>query len=864
MDEWEISFDLVAGNRAEHFQFKANSLKETKIPSFPKDKFLKAIETHGLANEYRLHMGKLGNLKFKNTPEYTNEQEIHILMLVLEKLGPISLILRQTFEHLTVEGIDSHYNYLGYDTIVSILLQVIKPDNPPIPGLGAIKTVYYASNEHEIKKREKATAITESFEGKALIFSLSIILPSFLIIILPIDLLDDALNYIIVLSLLSILWCIYPIAKRSIRHAPLSILSMLISYLTIELLIHLGLIRGGLNPWGIFNNISRQNLVGILQGQDLISDLGGPVFLGIEILQFIIPFFDFLIMIFIPFTIGIGVTGIFSKYEIDWKAGIALRIFFMGIFLIFILILPLGYHALGKGTEGTLHTSIGLLKTVEMFSPEYIDNLEENYEELLQTIASAQYHLSKAGNSFQQFGDNPLIAYILPLVIPEIAGIPFQDLPEILTLTRILADSIPYLPNVLWGYNHLQNGLNQSLSILQDSIIQFSQMGIGSAIFQEYDTRMHAALAIMQLGLANITLAELPLLDLLDQVQEKLDYSVFSDISNLLTEIEISTPILLTVISSTIPWINSTYGLSLALESVYNYDFSSEYLNQAQADYEATHELRNIDLSSLPSKTIIPIRDLVNFSLNLNDVTKNLLFAVQNASSMFESLNSTLSIIETIDFTNTSNTKDPAWQSILIGLSNTGVYLRNTQNSLTEMTLVLNAQIASGFEELADLNEFLLELQDFTQEASDRFTVVDQYYSALNGTYYAINYFSKGSNALNESITEALQLNPFDATAAINNFTLCQELADSTDGYLKGITVHLLNETSVENWRQLVKGNISDVNTNSIYMNAKKCNELIQDIEITLPGDITSQITTFQQILINMETLDWDIFAFTI
>jgi hypothetical protein len=392
-NEWEIKFKLQAAQRSESFQFLVNSLRDSSVefPSFPKDKFLKALKVHGDSKQYSFYSGMLRGLEFKKTSELHENIEIHVVMLVFEKIGPVSLIFSNRFEYLILEGLDSNYNYLGTDALVNILIQIIKPDSPTVKDLGKIITVYHASNVEELAKKEAYVPFLDRIEVQSLVFSLSIILPTVLILMLPSRVLNSMLSYVITLGLIAILICLYPLVKRSTRYTPLAVFSGLISYFFIEILIHLQLYQG-LNPWGIFNR----------------------VFLGIELLQIVIPFLDLLIIVLIPFTIGVSLTGIFQISERKRKSALLLRTLFAAVLLIFIIIIPLGYHALGKGTEGTLYASIGLVETAEIFSPEYIDNLDLTYEELLLLIASAEQHFRKAGNSLEQFGENPLIALVLP------------------------------------------------------------------------------------------------------------------------------------------------------------------------------------------------------------------------------------------------------------------------------------------------------------------------------------------------------------------------------------------------------------------------------------------------------------------
>ncbi|MFX0013792.1 MAG: hypothetical protein ACFFB2_03430 [Promethearchaeota archaeon] len=864
MDEWEISFNLQAGGRAEHFQFLVNPMKDKtkEFPNFPKDKFLRALQSHGEENKYTLHSGMLTDLKFKRTSELNENQEIHILMLVMGKIGPISLIFRQSFEHLVLEGIDSQYNYLGSDVLLSVLVQIIKPDSPSVKGLGKITTVYHASNIVELTKRETFVSFLDSVEGQIIVFSLSIILPTIMIIILPTQILDTMIGYVLSLAVLAILWCLYPAVKRSTRYAPLSVISVFVTYLLIEIFIHIQFLEGGINPWGIFNNISRQNLVGILKRQEVISELGREVFLGIELLQVIVPFLDSIIIILIPFSIGVGLSGLFMISERKWKSATALRVLFAALFLIAIITIPLTYHALGKGSEGTLHASIGLLEMTDMFSSKYITNLNSTFQELEALIASAQEHLAKAGNSFRQFGENPLIAYILPYLVPDVAGIPLEDLPEILTLTTVLANTVPYFSNILWGYYNLQLGMNQSFDILLNSIESSYQEGLGSSFFQEYDAEMREALKLMQHGVNNLTTIEDPILALLSEVQETFNYSVFDEMASLLSELEIGLPILITVVSGIVPWINSTYKLSLVFDSLNKFDFKSRILIEAEKDYNASLAMRNVDVESLPKRSVIPFRDLTIFSLNLHQITKYLLYSLKNTNYMFQSLNNTLIEIQAIDFSNSSNVLDPRWNNIDIGLNDTSEYLKQAKIGLENMSSVIDSQEYIEFEELDELNFLLDDLEDFTHSASSRINFADQYVSALNGTLQSIKYFSLGSYSFNETLTATIQGGLFEPDNAINNFTLSQISANSTYENLTNVKGELLNESAVENWQELVRGDITNNNTNSIYMNAQQNLYLIADIENDRITPIDALIN-FEIILDRMEQLDndWNIFT---
>ncbi|MHA1944689.1 MAG: hypothetical protein ACXAC6_01790 [Candidatus Hodarchaeales archaeon] len=859
-DTWELRFDLKAEdkNKSESFNFEVNALKDPskEYPSFPKEKLLRALRLHGVDKRFKYASGLLKNIKMKKCPDLKKTDEIHLLMIILEKIGPISFIFSNKFEYLVLEGVDSQYNYIGYKTIVNLLIQTIKPDSEPIKGLGKIKAIYHATNAEEIERKKSYVPFLDTTEGNILAFALSVILPTVVVIVLPISWLDTMSSYLLVLVLLSFLVCLYPILKRSVRHSPLSLLSLVASYLIVESMIHVNFLIDGINPWGIFNNISRHNLVGILKNQPIVAAISPQLFIGFDLLAVIVPFLDVILLSLIPFTIGVSLSGFVEKVEKVVSARtVVIKTFFLAVFTIFIVVLPTTYHAFGKGMEGTFYAGIGMSETTEIFSDRFITDLEANFVELLSLIESANFNLNKAGNSFLQFAENPLIAYLLPSLIPEVAGIPLADLPRILDLTYVLSSSLEYIPNIFWALNNLQSGLNLSFSILQGSVGLAPLSGSGAAIFADYDPTLKDALQLLTLGTNNLSVIQDPLIILFDQVKEKLDYSVFAEISTVLTEIEIALPILITILDSVSPWINSTYKLSLVLDDLFDYQFTSEYLSSASLDFESASSILDIDIQSIPETTTIPIRDLVDFSFALHSVTKYFLFSMENGTQMFTQLNSTLRLFDDVDFTNTSNIDSPIWDDIDSGLNLTSILLNSTQDSLNSMNLILSSPPPLEFEEL---NDFFDELILFVDNTTESFDVVNQYFDALDGTHNSISLLSSGINVLNQTITQDLITSTEDYTNARNNFTQSQIVANNTYDILEGITSHILNESSITNWQNLIKGDITTNLTSSIYMNAEACLDLIELIETG--GILVSHLTELALILVRIEDLDWNIF----
>ncbi|MHA2176324.1 MAG: hypothetical protein ACXABI_15970 [Candidatus Hodarchaeales archaeon] len=858
-DTWEIHFNLLAEgkNKSESFHFKVNPLKDpsNEFPSFPKEKMLRALKEHGDNNKYGFAQGRLRNLKLKKKPTISKNDEIHILMIVFEKIGPISLVFINRFEYLVLEGIDAQYNYIGYKTLVNLVLQSIKPDSEPIRGLGRITRVYHTSNAEELIRKRSYSPIFDTAEGNIAAFIASFLLPTLFIIILPLELLDSTWIYILVLGVLSILVSSYSILKRSSRYAPLSLVSLIISYVLIESMIHVNILTQGINPWGIFNNISRNNLVGILRNQPIIDAIAPQIVIGIDLLATIIPFMDLILLSLLPFTISPGISGLTERVEKKLSMrNFVRKSFFGALFLISIILLPMSYHAIGKGMEGTLYASIGVSETSEIFSEEYLTNIDTNLDALLTLINSAQFNLNKAGNSFQHFADNPLIAYVLPYFIPNLAGIPLEDLSKILNLTYVLSNSLEYIPNLLWAISNLESGVNLTFTILQQSIENPTTAGVGSEISSSYDTNMKTALNLILLGTNNLTSIQNSLLTLFSQAKDKLDYSVFAEISTIITDFELSFPILVTILENLAPWINSTYKLTLVLDDLFDYEFNSPYLQSALVDFENSTMLSDIDVDALPLNSTIPIRDLASFSQNLHSVTKYFLYTVQNGSMMFQQLNSTLKLFEDIDFSNSSHINDPIWGNINTGLTNTSNLLNNTQSNLENMGDVLSNQ--DDFE-FTELNAFVTDLQLFIDNTSQQFDVVNTYFDVLDGTFNAISSFSTGVNVFNDTLTQDLVNSSVDYTEARDNFTLSQFTANQTASILTSINYHLLNQSSIDNWIELLNGS-----SNSIWLNAGDFVQLITDIEAEPSGFILlSHLNQLDLILNRAEALDWNIFS---
>ncbi len=859
-DKCQISFNLQAEGKPkiESFRFNVNSLTDPSVefPSFPKEKMLRALNEHSRDKHYGFAQGHLRNLKFKKCTSLSSEEEIHILMLVFEKIGPISLLFRNKFEYLVLEGIDAQYNYIGYKTLVNLLIQIIQPETEPIQGLGKIKAIYHASNSVELSRKASYVPILETTEGKLTLFALSIILPTLVVIVLPITWLEEMTTYLLVICLLSILVCLYPIVKRSFRHSPLGILSLIASYLIIETLIHFDILIDGINPWGIFNNISRQNLVGILRNKSIVESIGSQIFIGFDLLGAIVPFLDIILLGITPFTIGAGLAGLLGKVEKKLSIRtITVKTLFAALFLISIIMIPMTYHAIGKGMEGTLYASIGVTETADIFSEDFFTNLEENFDRLMALIESAQFNFDKAGNSFKQFAENPLIAYLLPFIIPQVAGIPLKDLPQILDLTEVVSSTLTYVPNLLWSLTNLESGINLTFTLLQGSIDHYPLGGYGASIATTYDPSMRVALDLLLQGTNNLTSIEDPLLTLFSQAREKLGYSVFAEISSVLTELELVLPILITILDGLTPWVNSTYKLTLVIDDLFGFEFDSNYLASASADFDRSASILDIDVTTLPNTSIVPIRDLAEFSINLHSVTKYFLYTIQNGTQMFRQLNNTLKLFQDVSFSNVSNIDDPIWQDIELGLTNTGMYLNGTQDSLGEMNAIVTSQDELEFQAL---NSFLAELQTFIDDTTSEFDVVGEYYAALQGTYDASSAFSLGIKVLNDTITQDL-VGPANYSAARGNFTQSQISANQTYDILATVPTHLLNQSAITNWQKLVRGDIQDNATNSIYVNSARCIDLIDSI---LSGTVTlADLVTFNAILTTADEMEWKIFS---
>ncbi|MHA2096017.1 MAG: hypothetical protein ACW98F_15460, partial [Candidatus Hodarchaeales archaeon] len=240
-----------------------------------------------------------------------------------------------------------------------------------------------------------------------------------------------------------------------------------------------------------------------------------------------------------------------------------------------------------------------------------------------------------------------------------------------------------------------------------------------------------------------------------------------------------------------------------------------------------------------------------------HSVTKYFLYTIQNGSQMFQQLNNTLRLFQDVSFSNVSNIDDPIWQEIELGLSNTAMYLNATQDSLTAMSTIITSQSELEYQEL---NSFLGELQTFIDDTSTEFDVVEEYFDALEGTYEASSAFSLGIKVLNETITQDIVAPPADYTAARGNFTQSLIYANQTFDILANVPTHLLNQSAITKWQNLVKGDITDNASNSIYVNSANCLNLIDAIVLAGIGN-AADLLALNTILINADFMEWNIFS---
>lgn len=875
MDEYKFSYKM---RDATTDKIKKKSLKilPLVIPesldiraeslNWPKGTFRELLRAKEKEKGFSLKESEILQFKTKKTERIEKEDEIHILLVTFE-LGTITLLFKNYFEYLVFEGSDTKYSYLGNSLPVKILLNILGPQNTPIAGLGEIKEVIYLSNEIELRKQLTVIPIRDTILTRVTIFMIGLLFPIFLSLFIPLDIYENTSAHLALMLVYCISYSLYPILMGRKVQISYGLLCLVGGYLLFESLIHFNILAPGTNAIGLFNNMSRQGLISQIQSTAPILEgtSGFLLWITVSSLSFLIPALDLIIFSIAPFTIGYGIRGFFLRKEKKSSTikFLPSKVIFVALFLIGVIVCTFGYHALAMGSEGTSHAALGLAKAGEALSDTYILNFATNYEVVQNILEDARFHLDNANLRFKHLNENLLFGVILSYAFPQIGGIPLQDLPEILELTGTLSEFTNYIPNILWAYHYLQTGFLSAVDVLSSTTnLTTGIVGLGAA---EYEQSMMKVFDMLNLGRDNLSNVQDPLLALLGEVRTTLDYSVFEDLQKILTETEIGLPILIQALDMSIPWLNGTYKTLLAINDLYDLDFSSPWLSETEEDFSLLSAYRsNItqEIETLPVMEIIPVTEIVDFLFQLDDISKYFLYTLNNGTLMFQSLNKTISLIRDVYMGNTSNVIDPIWSEIQLNIDNTSNYIDLVANSTDSLSDYLESE--SDFTILPEFNSLLTDINSLVSSYSSNISIIDDYFYALNNTYLAYNHFALGSYHINQSVQSVIENISFvpDFTPSENNFTLVQELAELADSRLALISSHLINEQSINVWRDGLVGDTSTNETNSLWINALLSLELIRQLEIN-PLTPTVEFDLIE-ILERMDELNLDFFSIAI
>ncbi len=694
---------------------------------------------------------------------------------------------------------------------------------------------------------------------------LSLLVPILFAFILSLTgLINDPIVFQLSAIVMAILFCLHGILRRSKLEAvflnlPIAIIDYLIMY-------GLHIVTGGwfLHPYGIFGSLTGPNgpITDILNNPD-VNQLSGGIVPQIKQYAPLTTILDLIFVIIIALFIGFFVTALvtgFRNKEGEFSSvAIPFKIIAAFFFLVLIIIVPFTYSGLSKFVEGSSYvgaavadfaflatgTSGGGAALSQQNQNPLIDLTDPQFQQqLIAALKKANIHLTKAYQAYRHVQQNFLLIMILnnmgvqQIQIDQNTAINVKNIPQLLSITKVLADIAEAGPSLIYGLTNLYGGLDSALKIIQSTgtfaeiadlaLIEttrtYSQLNTS-----EYSNEFKTSLQKIILGVNNLTEAKTPILSATNEALQ-IANNVFIDlqqkpntVKQMLETIKLGLPVLLDAAQAFPDFLNATYQVMLAMGDLAQNNFlgAGEWMRFANLDiFEANATIGQIDETNLPTieeEGTLPFRATLEFTKDFINMLFYLTAGGVNMTGTLIGLNTTLSLLDDISFNSSQPSTDPTWAAISNSLSSTRLNLTDLRTNIETAANLTKVYQQKNYGALNDTvqpqwNQLDTVLSNMTGKVRD----AEYLFNALEYTYNASYKFALGSEALNNSLITSTDNNTFATnpltTQAEENYT--QARNDAQQAYDLLQNAKFIDDTSKQTWLYILK----DGGTNkSIY-----------------------------------------------
>ena len=321
----------------------------------------------------------------------------------------------------------------------------------------------------------------------------------------------------------------------------------------------------------------------------------------------------------------------------------------------------------------------------------------------------------------------------------------------------------------------------------------------------------------------------------------------------------------ITVLPNTI---NATYLIVLGLKNLLqnNFNHTLEWLQAAKnVISNANTTLSTIDTNSLSGTLddeIFPFGAFVEYINDFISVLDTFIIANDNLANLYDEMNSTLLLLDSINFVQSSIGNDPTWNQIFSKLDVTNEHLNNFQYYREKTSNLTKTYLNKDYGSLTDLvapqwEQFNTALEKIQENTTDLPQLVTAFHYTINSTYHISLGLDNLELSLNNSAaTDNVSFISLNTTTySTNNLTTAQMEINTSYDLLFNIT--FLSSESLDTWLGILKNN----GNKSLYGIAQQTLDVIAVLSVTPQPSFntakTQALTSINETKVEMENIQF-------
>ncbi len=712
--------------------------------------------------------------------------------------------------------------------------------------------------------------------------------------------------------MMGLLFCFYGILRRSKLEA--AILNFPIAALSFGIMLLLNYLTNGwyISPYMVFSLLTLNNgpITVFLQK---LKNLGisNTIISLVEILSYLFIAIDVLFLFILGLFIGPLITALFTRYrennhKINAKT-IILKSLAVATAIILLISISFSYITISKFSEGTaylmdattefqfLTDSTSDLTALFQLNFSKVDITNPQFRNQLYTaLQNVKTYLQKSYNAYLHVQKNylaqALVSYLLPKTVnlDQTTAINVKNILKFVDILRLLINVVDSTPTFIENFVILFDNVNKTLTFIENettsltgsttlnsAFMLITQGTSGNSNDLSYSPTFKQHLQNLTDAINALTSENQTLTNTINDISHILS-NVFinrnpnktNSVSAFIQPFEQGLPAFFTAITVLPNTINATYLIVLGLKNLLQNNFNQtlEWLQAAENDISnANTTLSTIDTNSLSGtldNEIFPFGAFVEYINDFISVLDTFIIANDNLANLYDAMNSTLVLLDSINFVQSSIGNNPTWNQIFLKLNVTNEHLNNFQYYREKTSNLTKTYLNKDYGSLTDLvapqwEEFNTALEKIQENTTDLPQLVTAFHYTINSTYHISLGLDNLELSLNNSaaIDNVSFISLNTTTYSTNNLTTAQMEINTSYDLLFNIT--FLSSESLDTWLGILKNN----GNKSLYGIAQETLEVITTLSVTPQPAFntakTQALTSINKTKVEMENIQF-------